>query len=315
MDKSITIRFSKDEWLPRTRDGLDYLLRYSFVDSEFIGKADEAFLTRQAYIVIGISGTLNSMWGFSKNNLCKVLFEYGKRHVETMISEGTLANQTELQLTTYSAPAQCPFDPERIDFSFDSPLEYSYSLENPLSSAEPSSLAFQIVDLRDSINAIFGEQFNGRLLTLPQERHLVELFKSCDGNEEFAYRVASLGGLSTSIDTKMIKAVHKKSKGELKGPNEQVSKSQGKLKPLDFLGEFLRNRYSIEKVNEVMDVFKNFNHLRRMYPIHTDRARGVLSAYRFFEIEYPLSDHNYEWQKLLEKYRDCLKILLGLLKS
>lgn len=315
MSKAITIQFANDEWLPRTRDGIDYLLRYSFVDSEFVGKPDESFLTTQAHIVIGISGTLNSMWGLSENNLRKVLFEYGKRHVETMISEGTLANQTELQLTTFSAPAQCPFDPDRIDLSFDSPLEYSFSSENPLSSAESTSIAFQIVDLRDSINAIFGEQFKGRLLTLPQERHLVELFKSCEKNEEFAYRIASLGGLSTSIDPKAIKATNKKSKGEQKKPNEKVSKRQGELKPLDLLGEFLRDRYSIDKTNEVMDVFQNFNKLRRMYPIHTDRAKGVLDAYRFFEIEYPISNHNHEWKKLLEKYRDCLKILLDLLKS
>ncbi len=315
MSKSITIRFTNDEWLPRTRDGIDYLLRFSFADSEFVGKPDEPFLTTQAHIVIGISGTLNSMWGLSENNLRKVLFEYGKRHVETMISEGTLANQTELQLTTFGAPAQCPFDPDRIDLFFDSPLEYSFSSENPLSNAEPTSIAFQIVDLRDSINAIFGEQFKGRLLTLPQERHLVELFKSCDGNEEFAYRIASLGGLSTSIESKTMKATHRKSKSEPKKPNEKVSKRQGELKPLGLLGGFLRDRYSIDKTNEVMDVLQNFNKLRRMYPIHTDSAKGVLEAYRFFEIEYPISDHNYVWQKLLEKYRDCLKILLDLLKS
>ena len=51
-----------------------------------------------------------------------------------------------------------------------------------------------------------------------------------------------------------------------------------------------------------------------MFSIHTDRAKGVLSAYHFFEIEYPVSDRSYEWQKILEKYRDSLKILLDLLK-
>ena len=106
-------------------------------------------------------------------------------------------------------------------------------------------------------------------MPLPQERHLVELFKTCEGNEEFAYRVASLGGLSTSIDPKAIKTMLKKSKSETKEPNEKISKHQGELKSLDLLGEFFRDRYSIDKTNEVMDVFQNFNKLRRMYPIHT----------------------------------------------
>ena len=314
MNKSITIRFIDDEWLPVTRDGLDYILRYSFVDSEFVGKPDEAFLTTQAHIVIGISGTLNSIWGLSKDDLRRVLFEYGKRHNERMISEGALVDQTELQLTTFGAPSQCPFDPERVNLSVNSHLEYSFSPKNPLSSAEPSSLAFQIVDLRDSINAIFGEVFNGRLLTLPQERHVVELFKNCDGYEEFAYRVASLGGLSTSIDPKAIKAVQQRPIDSSVDLSEQDSKNQEELKPIGLLGEFLRARYSVNRANEVMNTFQNFNHLRRMYPIHTDRAKGVLKAFSFFKIEYPVSDYNHEWRKLLEKYRDSLKILLDLLK-
>lgn len=303
MSKSITVRFNNDEWLPVTRDGRDYLLHFSYVDSKLFDKPEEEFYSKNGRIVIGISGTLQAIWGYQNANLRKVLFGYGKRHVENMISEGALVEQTEIQLTSTNAPQKCPFDPVRINLSFNKPFEVKLPLENPLVSAKSASLAFQIVDLRDSINAIFGEKYKGRILTLPQERHLIELFKDCDRHEDFAYRVASLSALATAIDGKFLKTILK----------HDLNKDEAKS--LDLIGKFLRSRYPDEKANQILDVLQNFNQLRRMYPIHTDRARGVLKAHRFFCIDYPISDHKNAWQLLLQKYRNTLGSLLDLLKS
>lgn len=315
MNKSITVKFTNDEWLPVTRDGSDYRLCYSFVDSKLVDKPEESFHTKQGQIIIGISGTLETMWGLNRDGLQKVLFEYGKRHLETMISEGAMVERTEVQLTTASAPKQCPFDPKRINILLGTPFEFLLPSENPLAGAKPSSLAFQIVDLRDSINAIFGEKYKERLLTLPQERHLVELFKSCDTHEKFAYRVASLGGLVTAIEPKALKALIPMEKTENEIESSNAQKNNEELKPLDLLGIFLRCSYPGDKVSVVMESLVGFNHLRRMYPIHTDRAKGVLSAHRFFDLDYPVSDYQKAWLRLLERYRDALEALLALLKT
>ena len=64
-----------------------------------------------------------------------------------------------------------------------------------------------------------------------------------------------------------------------------------------------------------MEALKNFNKLRRMYPVHTDRAQGVLSAHRFFDLDYPVQDHAASGHRLLEGYRDTLEKLLALLKT
>jgi len=224
-----------------------------------------------------------------------------------MVSEGVLVAQTEIQLTSTNAPNRCPFDPNRINLEFEKPIEFILSVENPVSSAEPSSLGFKIVELRDNINAIFGEKFKGRILTIPQERSLVELFKGCKEHEDFAYRVASLSGLVTAIDSNSLKI----------NINRQEKIKENGLKPLNILGEFLRERYPDEdkKVNSIMDVLKNFNRLRMMYPIHKDRANGVLAAHQFFGLDYPVSNYNIAWRLLLIKYRDTLNELFSVLKN
>lgn len=306
MNNLVTVTFTRDEWLASTRDGQDYSLNYTVVNSESIGKPDEASHTTNARIILGISGSLAGQWNLNTEELRKVLFEFGKRHVKGMIADGTLADQTELQFTTYNAPDRCPFDPNLIILDFGLPFEISAPAGNIISMSEPSSLAFQIIDLRDSINAVFGEQLNGRLLTLPQERHLMEMFKECNGPEEFAYRVASLASLATAIDPKSVKTPSKKQQDEEK-----------ELKQLDLLGMFMRQRYSVseEEVNDVMNILQNFNHLRRMYPIHSDRATGVLKAHQFFGLDYPVSNYKDSWKILQQRYRDALDTLLQILKS
>jgi hypothetical protein len=275
MTESYTIKFLKDEWLPLTRDGMDYCVVYSYVPTKLVGQPEEEFNTAKANIVVGISGTLESIWGLTKDNLRKVLFEYAKRRVTEKALEKTLGGHSEIQLATNSAPNLCPYDPSLINIDFTKPLQVDIPTENPVMQSAPTSLASQIVDLRDSINVIFGETSKGgRLLALPQERHLVELFKDCKDHETFAYRVSLIGRLATAINSFDLK--------------KYVPIGQDK-KPLDILGDFLRNnRFPEDRVNAVMDTLKNFNNIRRMYPVHTDRADGVLSAHRFFSLDYPV---------------------------
>lgn len=317
MTSSVTVSFTRDEWLPVTRDGLDYQVYYSFVPSRLVGEPDESHETKTGTVRVGISRTLGSMWGLAGEPLRRVLFEYAKRHVRAKAEEAALGGASEIQLTSATAPPTCPFDPERVRLSLNQPLEFQTPARNPMAAAAPSALPSQIIDLRDSINATFGEVFGGRLLSLPQERNVVELFKRCDDHESFAYRVASIGGLAIAIEPAALRK-HVAGKGAMKGKPESKATAKATpepTKPIDLLGSFLRAHSPADRVDPIMDAIKSFNNLRRMYPIHTDRAEGVLSAHRFFGIDYPVKDHSDAGTRLLEIYRDTLERLLTLLKA
>ena len=57
------------------------------------------------------------------------------------------------------------------------------------------------------------------------------------------------------------------------------------------------------------------NRLRQGYPIHTDKANGVIEAHSFFEIDYPINDFKSAWEKLLISYLEVLKELFDLIKK
>ncbi len=304
MSRSITVQFTNVRRLPTTRDG-DFLFRYSYVNSELVGEPDEASNTQEGEVLIGISRSLVTKWKIDNDeDLTKVLFEHVKRHVRAKVDEDSLAGRTEIQLTTVNSPDKCPYDPKRVKPFLGIPFQFAIPSRNPLIYAEPSSLASQIIDLRDSINAIFDDRFHGRLLFLLQERHLLDLFRPCNEREDFVYRVASIGGLATAINSADLKKLI---------PEDKRKKDLGAL---DVLGLFLRDRYDThpDKVNIIMDTFQNLNRLRRMYPIHIDQATGVLAAYKYFDLDYPVQDYEGARNRLLGHYRDALGVLLTLLK-
>ena len=123
-NKGITVRFQSDEWLPKSGDYSDYKLHYSFVNSDLLGKPEEESQTKNGYIIIRISGTLSAIWGFADEDLRKILFEYGKRHISKLISEGAPIDCVGLQLNSYNFPEKCPFDPNQIDLNFDKPINF-----------------------------------------------------------------------------------------------------------------------------------------------------------------------------------------------
>jgi len=151
----MTVNFNEDRWVPTRRNGQDYYLSYSCVDTELVGKPEEQAKTKHGDVTIGISRTLASMWGLENQNLQKVLFEYGKRHIETMVSQKALSEKSEIRLTSTNTPQKCPFDPSRINVEFGVPFEFRQPTESTLAKAQESSLPFQIVTTRDNINAVF----------------------------------------------------------------------------------------------------------------------------------------------------------------
>lgn len=288
VNKMETVTFTRGRWLPYSgRDGTEIAFDYSAVDSAFVGQPEETSKTRHGVIVVAISRWLSTGWGLDKDSLAKVLFEYAKRHIREKVFDRTLGTHEEIELTTSNCPRKCPFDPVRIDMSFGKGYEFPVAQGNPVERADPLGLASQIIDVRDSIHALYGEKFGGRLLGLPSERCLLELFRTCGSQEEFGYRVPSLCTLATSFEGRSI----------------------------DDVGVLLRAKFSVEGVNPIMDELQKFNQLRRMYPVHTDRASGVMAAHKHFGFEYPVQNYQGAWTKLLSAYFEVLSRILELLKS
>ena len=123
-NEGITITFLSDERLPTRGDHFDYKLHYSYVNTDFLGKPQEESQTQSGYIIINISGTLLACWGLNEDELHKVLYKYGNRHIGDLISKGAPIDRVKLGLDLYNSPPQCPFDPKEINIIFNKPINF-----------------------------------------------------------------------------------------------------------------------------------------------------------------------------------------------
>jgi len=294
-----TIRLLNPRWKPKLGDKDELLINFEVIGNENLGRADEVNYTFYGKIVVGISGTLRSMWYLEGMDLEKVLVEFAKQQLHDKLIDGSLGEEEELQLSSFNAPQQCPFNVRGKDYYRNSAFEV---LVPDIVSVDVdiNTIAARIIDLRDNINAIFGEKFNGRLLALPQERSLSELTRNCESEEEFAFRVSSLCELATAIETSHL--IIPLDDGQTKGS-------------IDKFGSFLRHQFPTQNTTDIINILTKFNHFRRMYPIHTDRASGVIEAYRYFGIEYPPKEYQSSWLLLLRHYLHWLEKLLELLRN
>lgn len=290
MGESKTVTFVSQEYLPVTRDGLDLRLEFTVVDSDLRGAPEETSATTSGQMIIGISRTLASVWGLEPAARDKVLLEFARRHIRGKVQDGTLTDREELHLTTGNTPTPCPFDPNRITVAIGQPMEFTMEDKNPVQAAEPSGTAARIIDLRDNVNAIFHERYGEDLLSLPQERALLELFRPCRSQEEFGYRVAALAGLAGAINGSALK--------------QQIREESSDMRPIQALRAYLTQKSTAIPPIDICDPLSYLNRLRQMYPIHTDDAGGVIEAHRFFGLDYPIRDWPRAW-----KY--CSKHMLG----
>lgn len=293
-----TVRLIKRRWLPSIGDKTELVIRYEVIDSELIGKPQAVSQTQYGKVIIGVSRTLQAMWGLEGRNLEMVLVEYAKQHIRDRLQDNVLSDEEELQLSSSNASPRSPFYVRPEDYYFPTGFEVDVAGEAYPQEAIMHTLAAKIIDLRDNANAVFGERVGGCLLTLLQERALAELSRQCDSEEEFAYRVTSLCALATAIDTSNLGT-------SSEGPAQGGS--------IDRLGVFLRREFPESDTSKIMDTLSHFNRLRRMYPVHTDRATGVIRAFEFFGLEYPVREFQRAWEKLLKAYLEVLRSILDLL--
>jgi hypothetical protein len=100
-------------------DARQIAFKYSVVDLDAIGGPQEAAHTEEGEVVVGISRTLETLWGLDPKSVDTVLLAYAAQTVRDKLLDGTLRKREDIQLSTYNAPDRPPFDPAIVRLSFD----------------------------------------------------------------------------------------------------------------------------------------------------------------------------------------------------
>lgn len=288
------------QWEPKTSDSDALSIDYKVEDQSGLIVGPSGGIPEGGVITIDISRSLQATWGLGKNDLEGILLYYAKDYASSRAEENIPIGNEEYKLSTYNAPDSPPVSPDSIEFKF--PYEFEVEITEPIPDQEIplTELARSIITLRDNINALFGEIYKSRILTLPQERALAELSRPCSSIEEFAFRVSSLSSLATAIETTAI--------------NEKIEGKES-MGSVDKFAEFLRVEFPEIDTSALVESLVKFNHVRRMFPIHTDRSRGVIQALSYFGIEYPVINFQGSMQLMNLKYEWFLKEFLKLLQG
>ena len=296
-----SVSFRNPQHVPITSDATLYEFPFSVVDSSLAGAPEEETETQQHVVNVKISSTLASCWGLSKQDLVKVLFEYGKRHIDDKLKDGTLGDIEELSLNTHSHPTKCPFNPSKISDPNQATINVEISEKTLVPDQTQSQVASTIMETRDNINAIFKNKHGGKLFLLSQERALSELSRKANSQEEFIFLLSALTKLVVELNTDILR--------KITGISGKSTES------ILLLESFLKTITSKKnEMENVIEIFKGINKLRQGYPIHGDNDR-VLKAHEFFKIEYPINDYQKAWKTLLENYLSALQNLLEIIKA
>ncbi len=268
---------------PPDLDGTKYRLRYE------VGEGDaESFEPElSGSVEINISRTLQAVWGVSDDELPIVS---GSLAVDNILRDA-YGEHRSITLNTFTASRTSPQRPQ-FEVGELVPVPARGMAEEERM-AQITFLAYDISEIRDQINAISKHVIGERVLELPQERALIEMYKPVQTSEDFANRLSSLAGLITAINKDAIK-------NHLTIPS---SDTRGSISLVEAL---LTNFSSTDEAVSVCDVLKQVNYLRQGYPVHGDNLDRVLPAHDFFGIPYPINDSGSAWEIIIKRYFEAM---------
>lgn len=283
------------EITPSGLDGHRYLLSF-----DVGGVSDGVFSptdTRQ--VTITSSGTLQAVWGQNDAQLAESSATAATTLILGLAGEGKLDEAKKIDLNTYTAPEIPPSTPKAIAGTiFPIPEEVVEEKKK----ARFSFLSDDISEVRDQINAIARNLLGGKLLELPQERAILDVYKPANSAEEFRSRVQSLAGISTALNKRII--------------GKELSKEKtSDIGSIVLLEELLTKLSDSQSSSDVCNVLKNINELRKGYPAHGDNTDNFLAAHDFFKISYPIEDFPTSWESILGAYFMAMKKLREILSA
>jgi hypothetical protein len=219
--------------------------------------------------------------------------------ITDIASRGALSELEPIQLNTYTASRQPPTAPRATAGALIPIPERPEPIPQP---ERFSILSEDISELRDQINTLTKALIGGRLLELPQERAILDIYKSAETQEEFRHRVQSLAGICVAINKSVV-------------GNTLGKQSTADVGSISLLQEYLEKVAGTESASNVCNVLKNINELRKGYPAHGDNTDKFLYAHDFFGLTYPIEDYPTAWDAILGAYLRAMKALLDVLVS
>ncbi len=305
MKKTSTLIFKDEPSIKQSSiiDEYIYSQYYKVITSKKNSSEADKPLNEEKHINVKITGQLVVFWNLKESisDLKKVLFEYGKRHIIEKLKDRTLQESEELILTTNNQPDdECPLDLEKITNPSNTILEIKLPEKTIVENIQSSSLAASIIENRDYINAIYKMKHKCKILTLNQERKLLELFRSVESQEELSFRISSLASLVTDLNIDELRKITDINDSNTKS----ISLLEAFLEKLNYKGD------------DIIKPLRKINHIRQAYPIHTDEVKGLLKTFEYFKIIYPINDNdpNEVWKILMSSYLKSLKEFLKVLK-
>ncbi len=281
------------------RDATELIFPFRLIDSELIGSPEEESRSTYHQISVVVTGALAARWDLTDDQRLRVMYEYAKRHAVEKIQEGTLSKFEEIDLHPRNVELPCPFNPDRIENPNNAIVSVEITEKKFMEDLSLLALASSIIDARDNINAIFNLLNKDKLIVLVEERDLLQFFRDVQTKEEFSYRLCALANAATNMNIQCLR---------------QLTETEDtQVKSIQLLDTYL-GKIGIEN-KDCVKTFRKINKLRQSYPVHGDRAKGVVEAHKYFEIEYPIMDFSASWKKLLEKYLEALHLLLKELKK
>lgn len=154
-----------------------------------------------------------------------------------------------------------------------------------------------IIQARRHINVVFEQKFNTALFK-GDEVAMNDIQKPCMNEEDFNNRIQAL---SILIDKMEIGELKKCTNSSLRGS-------------INILEGFLKKEFPGFDKNLISN-FRNIITLRsKRHPIHSDDPR-LIDALEYFGFNYPPDDWEKLWKTVLNKYLECLKLLLEYLNT
>ena len=127
---TFTLTFSEPQNVTNPgQDGVQYSYPFTIVDSDYTGAPEQRSQTHEHRFIIAASRTRLAGWHISESDLPKVLFEFGKRYVISLVQSNALTAEHTIRcpmISTASHPeSECPFDPAAIP----SPVGHTITVE------------------------------------------------------------------------------------------------------------------------------------------------------------------------------------------
>jgi hypothetical protein len=291
-----------------TRPGYDaHVFRFSIEVGDMTGSKFVPTTTNE--LDVKVSGTLQAVWGIPDSRLASATGSVAAMTVAQRVSQGDADPFSPLSLTTFSAPQRPPEYQAVAPGSMIPIPESDQKITQKATSMQFTPLSDDISTIRDNINTLTKDLLGERLLELPQERALIDMYKEAQSTEQFNNRVQSLAGLVVSINKDALLRSFTAAEAAAIATKHGVADAN-RIAPLVLMEELLTGFSNAEQAKRITVVFKRLNDLRQSFPAHGDNVDSVLRAYDFFRLQYPIEDFNAAWDAILGRYFDAMKDLL-----